>query len=342
MQVKEISKKQIWEKFFSEITQKTFLQSWAWADFNKSMGNIFWRLGVFDNENLIAVCLITKIKAKRGVFLLAPHGPVIGKKTNSSQKIQILTVLLDYLKKIAKQEKASFIRFSPIWEKTEENTQMLSKIGFKQAPIHVHPESSWVLDIKPSEDELLMNMRKTTRYLIKKSLKNKDIEIFKSHNIEDIEVFSRLHNQNAGRQHFMPFSLEYLKNEFQCFSANNQAELFIGKYKDEIIAISFVIFWSGIGFYHHAVLSPKFRNLPISYGLQWEAIKEAKNRGCSFYDFWGYAPPKSRHPWAGPTLFKMGFGGYMKDYVKTQDYVISLKYYPTFLFEKIRKFKRGF
>ena len=61
------------------------------------------------------------------------------------------------------------------------------------------------------------------------------------------------------------------------------------------------------------------------------------------YDFWGYADPKRnpRHPYAGPTLFKMGFGGELFEYVKSQDYPLSGKYYLTYLFEKLRRIKRG-
>ena len=73
--------------------------------------------------------------------------------------------------------------------------------------------------------------------------------------------------------------------------------------------------------------------------MQWEAIKEAKNRGCLTYDFWGFTDPEKfpKHPWAGPTLFKMGFGGYKKEYVATQDFVISKKYWINYIIETFRK-----
>ncbi len=104
-----------------------------------------------------------------------------------------------------------------------------------------------------------------------------------------------------------------------------------------------VIFWSGIGFYHQAASLSKYAKFSIPYLLQWEAIKEAKKRGCKLYDFWGFTDPEKepKHPWAGPTLFKMGFGGYKKEYVKTQDFPLSKKYWLTYIFEKLRKTKRG-
>ena len=109
------------------------------------------------------------------------------------------------------------------------------------------------------------------------------------------------------------------------------------------MAGAMVIFWSGIAFYHQAASLNKYAKLSIPYLLQWRAIKEAKARGCNVYDFWGFTDPEKfpKHPWAGPTLFKMGFGGYKKEYLKTRDFIISKKYWINYIIEKMRKIKRG-
>jgi len=370
MKVREINNKDIWENFILDCDEKTFLSSWNWGEFNKMMGNKIWRLGIFENNELFSVASVIKIAAKRGTFLFLPHGPVT-KYEIGSMRHEVLKVLLEELKKIAQEEKASLIRISPIWERNEENIKVFKDLGFRDASIHMHPELTWELDITLPEDELLMNMRKTTRYLIRQAQKNKDIEISQSQKIDynpptsseapfrrvaggleshpalggwapDIEKFNDLYQETVDRHHFIPFSLEYLKNEFSAFNVDNKISIFFGKYKNEIISAGMFIFWQGIGFYHQGASSFKYSKIPVSYLLQWEAIKEAKNRGCKIYNFWGIAPTDSpRHPWAGLTLFKMGFGGYKKEYVKTQDLPLSLKYWLTYIFEKLRKQKRG-
>ena len=356
--------KNIWENFLLECAEKTFLSSWNWGEFNRTMGNKIWRLGIFENNELVSVALVVKIVAKRGTFLLVPHGPstisnfqgVVGGWRPISKQ-NVLKILLEKLKEIAKEERTDFIRISPIWERNEENNEIFKKLRFKEAPLHMHPEASWKLDLRHSEEELLMQMRKTTRYLIRQAQKNSDIEIFQSSKveelrssppslrsvIEDVEIFNKLYQEVVDLQHFVPFSLEYLRNEFLAFSQDAQISLFFGEYKGEIVASAFVLFWSKIGFYHHAALSPKCHKIPIAYLLQWEAIKEAKKRGCDCYDFWGYVNPEEnpKHPWAGPTLFKMGFGGKPYGYVKTQDFPLFKKYWLTYIFEKLRRTKRG-
>jgi len=341
-EIREIKNKEVWEDFLSRCEEKTFLNSWNWGEFQKMMGNKIWRMGIYDNGELLSVCLVSLIKAKRGRFLLVQHGPNLIQ--NSKFKIDVFKILLESLKDMAKDERADFIRIAPLWERNEENIKIFRDLGFKEAPMHASAyEATWKLDIQPSADELLMNMRKTTRYLIRQAMKNQDIVIEKSLNSNDIELYQKLNVKVSQRQNFVPFSLEFIKNEFAVFSKNNQAMLFFGKYKEEVAAAALVIFWSNIGFYHQAASDAKYAKFSIPYLLLWEAIKEAKKKGCALYDFWGFVDPTKnpKHPWAGPTLFKMGFGGFKKEYVKTQDFPLSNKYWLISAFEKLRKAKRS-
>lgn len=344
MIVSGVKDKDLWEDFLSGCEEKTFLQSWNWGEFNKMMGNKIWREGIYNNNQLMATALIIKNITKRGTFFLIPHGPNIkNKNDNLKLKIEILQILLNSIKEIAKNEKVSFIRISPLWQKNEENIQLFKELGFRESPIHANAyEATWKLDITASEEELLTNMRKTTRYLIRQTLKNGDISIEKSSNLKDIELYQKLNEEVAKRQKFVPFSFEFLKKEFETFLKDSQALLFFGKYKGETVAAALSIFWSKTGFYHQAASSQKYAKFSIPYLLQWEAIKEAKKKGCTCYDFWGYVNPKEnpQHPWAGPTLFKMGFGGKAYEYVKTQDFPFSKRYWLTNIFEKLRKTKR--
>jgi len=330
--IREIKDNNIWDDFLSGFKDRTFLQSFSWGEFQERMGNKIWRLGTYYDDKLISVTLVVKITAKRGAFLLIQHG------------LGMSEVLLKELKGIARKENCSFIRIAPLLARNEENKKMFQDLGFREAPMHANAyEATWKLDITPSEDEILKNMRKTTRYLIRQAQKNDEIEIFQSQKIEDVDFFDNLVRKVAKTQHFVPFPAEYAKNEFSVFDKDNQISLFLGKYRGEIVAGAFVVFWSNIGFYHQAALLSKYHKIPIAYSLQWEAIKEAKRRGCKIYDFWGYVDPEKnpRHPWAGPTLFKMGFGGEGHEYLKTQDYPLSWKYYLTYVFEMLRKIKRG-
>lgn len=346
MEIREISDKNIWENFFQTREDKTFLQSWSWGEVQKKLGNKIWRLGVFaepssshasakasafDGDKLFLVVLAVKVVAKRGKFLLLQHC------------LGMPEILLSKLKEIAKQEGCSFVRAVPLLPRSDENVKLFKDLGFRKSPMHASAyEATLKLDITGPENALLSNMRKTTRYLIKQAQKL-GIEVVRSGKMEDTELYNELAKEAAKRQHFVPFAPKLVKAEFEAFAKDGQALLFFGKYKGEAVASALIIFWSGIGFYHQAAFDPKYHKIPITYFLQWEAIKEAKKRGCKLYDFWGYVDPKKypQHPWAGPSFFKMGFGGKVYEYVRTQDYPFSQKYWLTWAFEKFRKTKRG-
>jgi peptidoglycan pentaglycine glycine transferase (the first glycine) len=334
MQIREVIDKQIWESFLSQQSEKTFFQSWNWGEFREAVGEKIWRFGMYEGEQLVAVALVSKKTAKRGTYMEVSHGPVGGHET--------LEVLLEKLKKVAREEHASFIRMNPLWERSEENAFLFRSFGFREAPMYAAYESSWKLDITSSEEDLMKNMRKTTRYLIRQALKNGDITVGQSLEQQDIEQFHVLSRAVGERQKFIPFSKGDTEQEIAAFRKDNDISLFFGFYKGQPVAAALVLFWSGIGFYHQGASLGEYAKYSIPYLLQLEAIKEAKRRGCTLYDFWGYVDPKKypKHPWAGPTLFKMGFGGEAYEYVKTQDYVLSWKYWPTAIFEIIRKKRR--
>jgi lipid II:glycine glycyltransferase (peptidoglycan interpeptide bridge formation enzyme) len=204
------------------------------------LGNKIRRLGIYENNNLISVALIIKLKAKRGIFLFCPHGPSI-KEQETKNKKQVLKSIVDKLKGTAKEENASFIRFSPIWGKKEENIRIFKELGFRTAPIHIHPDLTWELNIIPNDDSLLAQMRKTTRYLIRQAQKNPDIKIEKSQELDDVGKFNELYQATVSRHHFVPFSLDYLKKEFLSFLPDNQILILLGKYKEELISSAIII-----------------------------------------------------------------------------------------------------
>lgn len=333
-----IENESVWEKFLTEVQPHTFLQAWKWGLQYELSGSKIFRLGIFRQEELVGVALLIKIAARRGSFLLCPHGPLVKK----GEKVEtVLPKLVEKTTELAKQERCDFIRFCPLLEKTEAHTALYKKIGFRNAPIHMHPELSWMLDLTKPEEELLKEMRKTTRYLIKKTEKD-GVEIVMSTNPDDIELFWPVYQETVNRQHFTPFSKTYLRQEFELFSQDNQAAFFFGKYQGEVIAAAIIIFYGGSAFYHHSGSVHTFDKIQASYLLQWRVIQEAKQRGHQFYNFWGIAPEgRPKHPWAGLSLFKKGFGGFAEEYVHAQDKPLTSKYRVNYLIETARRLKRG-
>ena len=146
MKVREIKDKNPWENFISDCNNKTFLQSWNWGIFQEKMGSRIWRLGVYEGDNLLGASLVIKVDAKRGRHLLLPHGPMVSEK-HWSRRDEITEKLVEGLKDINDRVNSKFLRFAPTWERSRENNKIFSSIGFKNAPMHTHPEVTWEVDL---------------------------------------------------------------------------------------------------------------------------------------------------------------------------------------------------
>lgn len=338
LRIEPVTLKQVWEDFMGKVKPQTFLHSWSWGEFHEKMGTKIFRFGMYDGENLLGVALILKTTARRGSFLFCPHGPILAADCD---KNQALKTLFQHLKNVAREENCVFIRFSPMMEKSSEHEELFLQNGFRQAPIHMqHPELAWILDLSLAEETLMANMRKTTRYCIRKAEKD-GVEVFSSNLPDDVEKFWEVYQETVDRQNFTPFSKTYLRTEMEVFGKNNEALFFFAKYNGELVATALIVFYNGSAFYHHAASIHKYPKITAPYLLQWHIIREAQKRGCKFYDFWGVVPESDiRHPWAGLSLFKRGFGGGEHAYVHAKDLVLSPKYWLSFVVETVRRKKR--
>lgn len=336
IEIKQIKDKNKWEDFLSKQKFTLMTQSFKYADFYEQMNEKAIVIGVYKDNKLVLGSLIASVHAKRGSFLFLPYGPV------GEHKKEYLEIFFNYLKKIAEHKKYSFIRVSPFVEDNEQNRGLYKNLSFKKAPIHMLAETTWILDLKDSEETILKNMNKNHRNLIHRCEKE-GVEI-KINNTENLKDFNKLHDLTAKKHNFVRFSDEYIKKEFQAFLPdevlNFQAFLTDGRLDSSAI----IYFYKKMTAYRHGASLNLDNKIPTSYLLQWSAIKEAKKRGIEYYNFWGIAPEKSNknHPFRGITHFKKGFGGFQLDLLHSYDLVISPKYYFNWLVEIIRAKKRGF
>lgn len=336
--VENIEDREIWEKFLLSQKQQPFFQSWGWGELNEKLHNRIFRLGVYDpsGAGLVGICLAIDIKAKRGHFLHLRHGPVL--KIFQSKYFD---PLIFYIKKLAKDVGADFLRVSPIVADDEKTRKFFKRRGFHNSPLHrMDAEDCWVLDLDKSEDQLLTGMRKTTRYLIRKGEKEGVVAAL-AKDTKDAQIFAKLYHKTAHKHGFLPH--RGIIEEFELFKKENIAELFLAKYKNKTVAGALIVFYGDSAIYHHGASDPKYDNLSPSYLLQWEAIREAKRRSKKLYNFWGIAPEnKPNHPWAGLTLFKKGFGGYAKSSLHAQDLPLTPKYWFTSTLETFRRLTKGY
>ena len=338
LKIQPITHKSTWQAFLKKYSGFTpFFQTWDWGEVQKKLGFSVSRIGLFENDVLVGITQIVLVTARRGNYLHLRHGPLFLK-----QKKDWYKKFLAHLKTYANQHDASFVRISPLIDETESTKKLILSLGFKDAPIHnMDAEICWVLDITPSSDEILSGMRKSHRYLIKKSLTEPITITMHTSVTDEVKKFLAIYASLANKRHFVPH--KGLVEELEILGKEGEAALFLAQYEGNIIGGALIDFTGDMAIYHHGATDDRFRHLSVSYLLQWHAILEAKKRGKKVYNFWGIASNESKkHPWYGLTLFKTGFGGEKRVFMHAKDLPFSLWYYKTWLIETLTKLKKGY
>lgn len=360
MHVSVAHHQQEWDDFLSRQLFSPFLQSWTMGEVYRDIGQEPVRLEVRSDGEIRGICQAIVVPARRGKHLAVQYGPVVTSP-------EALRPLLDALKDLALQHGCSFIRMSPFWQ--EEKHEQLH-ISTRPSPLHLLAEHLWYLPLtqhdawkgtqdapRRTEEELMSQMRKTARNLIRRAEKE-GVEVTASAEpLADLEHFIALHDETRKRHHFTPYTNAFFRAQVKHFTPRKECTVYLARHQGEVLAASVHMHIGGETSYHHGASTHKNPKIPASYALQWKAIRDALNRGDSIYNFWGIAPinpqeedsensklktQNSRHPFAGVTLFKTGFGGNLLNLTHCFDIPLSASYHVTRSFEFVRKWRRGF
>ncbi|MCK5461114.1 peptidoglycan bridge formation glycyltransferase FemA/FemB family protein [Candidatus Gracilibacteria bacterium] len=331
---------ELFQNFYDKFSEnKTFLQTSNYAEFQKRLGKTIFLYGIFKKEELIGTALIQKIQTRLKTFLHCPHCPLI-RKDNSLSKTEQFNFFLEKYKTLGNTQRCDFVRISPLITLEEKPLITLLKTNkFRPAPIHlVNPEKTWVLNLEQTEEEIFKNMKKTTRYEIRRQ-KKFNIEVLSGNTDKDLDIFWNLHTKTVQRQGFIPFPKDSTATQLKSFKKN--CLIFNGKINQEFYSSAIIIFDKHTAYYQQG--ASKHCKFPVSHAVLWEAIREAKKRGCKKFNFWGICDKDQiTHPWYGLSKFKRGFGGKEENFLHCQDFPITFKYWINFYIEKYRKWKRNY
>ncbi len=339
MEIREINDQQTWEHFILPLLPNTFLHSWEWGQVQAHSGEDTCYLGIYENGLLLGVALVITVNARRGRHYLIPHGPILADQQSFDA---VLPLLIDYLQAKSTSERVVALRIAPLLLSTTKNDKLFKQLGFRLAPLHVHAERTWLLDITATENYLFNNMRKTTRHAINKA-KGAGINIETVAGDSAGDRFWPLSEQTRNRHSFIPWSRDLIELQLKLFSDRDRIFSVFAQYQGSDVAAAICPIYGKTAFYYHGASLRLPSSVPAAQLVQWGAIKEAKRRGLLYYNFWGIAPDnKPKHPFTGITTFKTGFGGQALDYMHARDLPFSAGYWTLWATDTWRKVQRGF
>jgi len=332
IEINEISAKQLDEFYETFVGEKTFLQTAKFGLWRTTVGEKIFRFGVFQGEKLIGVAQIEKIKTRFKTFLHIPHGPLLDEGNDEA-----IAMFLDFYRNFGKQEKGDFVRLSPCFG--VEKSGIFAQQNYRPAPVHlINPEKTWVLTLESETEEILKNMRKSTRYEVNR-IEKCGIKTRMGNSKEDLEIFWKLHQETFARNKFVPFPKKNTSRQLEIFG--DDCQIFSAEIDGKFYSSSIILFDKNAAYYHQGA-SIRHKS-PVAHATIWAAILEAKRRGCKEFNFWGVCDENAKnHPWNGLSRFKRGFGGEERNYMHVHDAPITKKYWLNSMIEKWRKWRRNY
>jgi lipid II:glycine glycyltransferase (peptidoglycan interpeptide bridge formation enzyme) len=262
---------------------------------------------------------------------------VTGSSPSSDPSIQTRQTFLQSLARNLRPclpRNTAFIRFDPPWyvEGAGAAPPLPGK-PFTRAAADVQPPDTVIIDITQTEEEILGEMKEKWRYNIRLAGK-KGVQVRRA-GAGELPVFYSLFRETARRDGLAIHSIDYYQTLFahsrDYGSAGRElltkivlpeTRLYIASHEGEDLAAIITLFRGTEAVYLYGASSDRKRNLMATYLLQWQAMRDAKEAGCTRYDLFGIPPNNDpNHPMAGLYQFKTGFGGTIIHRPGSWDYV---------------------
>lgn len=154
-----------------------------------------------------------------------------------------------------------------------------------KAPHDMQPMEAFVVDITKSEEELLAGMKSKTRYNVRLAEK-KGVRVFQSIDEKYRRAFVELVTGTADRKGIVPHPRTYYEKMLGVL-LGERATLFVAEHEGDILGVNLMVFFGDTATYLHGGSADVKREYMAPFLLQWEAMKDAKRRGCTRYDFGG-------------------------------------------------------
>lgn len=332
-----------WDAFLRRTEAGDLLQSSKWAELKQETGWQVRRLVVERDGRIVAGAqlLVRSLPFPLGKIAYVPRGPVL-----SADEPELVQLVLKKLQTIARAQRLQLLIVQPP-QHYESLVQHLPSHRFHPTRVKIAPRSTLRIDLRPDEDEILGQMRSSTRANVRRSAR-KGI-VVRQGSEADLGIFMQLHAASSERQGFSTASEEYYAHMWRLFAPSGRGALLISEYEGKPVSAMLAVGfgktvwakrfgWSG----EHPKRSP-------NEGLLWAVMQWAKSQGYHWFDQdgvkWEAAEalandqPIPESVKKSASYFKVGFGGQPMLFPQANVYIYNpvLRFCYTSLFPKLAR-----
>lgn len=333
-----------WDAFVEAHPNGSLLQTTNWARLKNRFGWSSHRIWLKKDGHFVAGAQVLFRSSALGLVKIGyiPHGPLVDWRDEDQ-----IDTLFNQLDQSAYQNRAGIVKIEPLlWQKDMTESDWAAICDRQKAVITndtIQPPRTILVDLRPSQDEILAAMKSKTRYNIRLSAR-KGVTV-REGSADDIPAFNHLLAATGQRDSFGTHAPEYYRDAFQLF-APQHAVLLIAEYEDRPLAASFITAFGETASYLYGASGNEERNRMPSYAVQWAAMLWAKERGCTRYDLWGIpdadeeqleAEFTDRKDGLWPVYrAKRGYGGHIQRTVGASDRVYNQRLYQLYKWRRSR------
>ena len=335
----------------AEVTDThNLLQSPFWAAFKEEVGQ---RAFAFRYESELGSGELVAMERARGSaaeHLYVPHGP----EADLPEEAQgSFLAELSHEISGAVPTHPTFLRYDLRWHSPftgpdylDDNGRWLGRpppriqemrmnfgIGeraLRKAPTDIQPPDTVIIRVNQADEVLLSRMKPKTRYNVRLSLRN-GLQIARESDTS-LGEWHALYRDTCRRQGIICENVAYFAELFSvldshphpCCSDAPIVRLIAARYRGRMVAGLIYAMFRDQAYYLYGASSREDGSLMAPYGVQWHAIRAAREDGCTTYDMFGVPPTDDpSHPMHGLYRFKTGFGGEIRHYRGCWDYPVD-------------------
>jgi lipid II:glycine glycyltransferase (peptidoglycan interpeptide bridge formation enzyme) len=314
-----------WNETVTRLPGPHLLQSWEWGQVKRAYGWVpipkVWTDAA--GEPIAAALVLKRSISFLGLspnlnVLYVPRGPLL-----DWSNVPLRERILRDLQAMAYQYRGIFIKIDPevIVGRGLPGTDAAEDDAVGQAVLQTMQSTGWALsgsqvqfkntvwlDIAQSDQDLLAKMKQKTRYNLRLA-ERKGVTI-RQGSSADFALLYRMYAETSVRDQFVIRSAEYYTHVWSTFFKQKMLKPIIAEFEGQPIAALMLFTFGHRAWYLYGMSTDQHRDKMPNYLLQFEAMRAARDAGCTQYDLWG-APDHfdETDPMWGVYRFKEGLGG---------------------------------
>jgi lipid II:glycine glycyltransferase (peptidoglycan interpeptide bridge formation enzyme) len=329
MRAVEVADAGAWDRALLALPNPHILQSWAWGEFKARHGWGASRLLFQEEDRTVAAASVLQRRLPRlpVSILYVPKGPALD-WTDADLAARVLAEL----EGLARRRRALFVKIDPDAYYPDEartfsrrpwcapeTAQLLAARGWRLSDEQIQFRNTVLLELDRAEEELLAAMKQKTRYNVRLAMR-RGVTV-REGAAQEIDTFYQLYAETSQRDGFPIRPPEYYHDAWGSFLEEGLAHLLLSEAEGEAVAGLILFTFGPTAWYMYGASSDRHRRHMPNQLLQWEAIRWAREAGCTLYDLWG-APDEldESDPMWGVVRFKLGLGGELARGLGAWDY----------------------